>query len=516
MPQATTEFTGARGDATRRRRDRLRGAAALLLPVLASAQTNPSFEQVDAAGSPVGWELPETGGVVLDTTLAAAGTRSLRFEHAMPDSRSRVTQRLAAPALPGNRLRLRARVRSEDFAGDAGLWMRIDAADGMLYVDGSGGRRGLGDASEWALVELEAPRFEEATVLTIGASVEGRGTVWFDDFALDAASTPPQDPSPRVQAFLDEAMDVLERHAWRRQAVAWDRLRAEVSAQAAGATRTEDAYLALRYALGRLGDRHSYFMTPRQVTSLDAAPVSNARTRRPPRAPHGERLAEGVSYLWLPGFAGGSHAAQVEFAERVQSLIEALDGEARCGWVLDLRDNQGGNLWPMLVGVGPLLGDGEAGAAVYPDGREQSYWYRAGRAGLGDFVQLRVPDPYEPLHPPRRIALLLGAETASSAESLALAFAGNPRVRSFGAATRGLATATRNFGLSDGSALVLAVAASRGTRGTMVAGPVLPDQAVDSESGGLPLAGQPIVRVALGWLTADACTDAIGVSSNGS
>src|SRR5690606_7638415 len=100
-----------------------------------------------------------------------------------------------------------------------------------------------------------------------------------------------------------------------------------------------------------------------------------------------------------------------------------------CGWIIDLRRNSGGNLWPMLLGVGPLVGDGDAGAAVYPDGRRVPFWYRDGRVGLGDYVQLRVTRPYRLRRRDPYLAVLLGERTASSGEILAGAFRGSPKHR---------------------------------------------------------------------------------------
>src|SRR5690606_26718511 len=124
---------------------------------------------------------------------------------------------------------------------------------------------------------------------------------------------------------------------------------------------------------------------PDRAEALGRAPVSNARTGRPPIPAEGRRLPGGVAYLTIPGFAGGTHMQQVEFAESLQSLIGSLDDESAgaCGWIVDLRRNSGGNLWPMVLGVGPLLGDGDAVLADYPDGRRETVWYREGKAGLG-------------------------------------------------------------------------------------------------------------------------------------
>jgi C-terminal processing protease CtpA/Prc len=212
-----------------------------------------------------------------------------------------------------------------------------------------------------------------------------------------------------------------------------------------------------------------------------------------------------VAYLAVPGFAGGAPAAQVEFAESIKNLIQQHDSEASCGWIVDLRQNGGGNLWPMLAGVGALLGNGAVGASVYPDGRRVSVWYRDGQAGFGDYVQLRVNDVYRPPRLPA-VAVLTGPGTGSSAEVLALAFRGRPGARSFGAPTAGVSTGTRTFALADGAALILAVAATSDRLGRVYSGPLDPDEAVVGETTARAPTADPLVATAQRWLSAnDVC-----------
>jgi C-terminal processing protease CtpA/Prc len=77
----------------------------------------------------------------------------------------------------------------------------------------------------------------------------------------------------------------------------------------------------------------------------------------------------------------------------------------------------------MLAGLGPLLGEGELAASVYPDGRRVGVWHRDGQAGFGDYTQLRVRAPYR-VRAEVPAAVLLGPSTASSAEVLAVALLG--------------------------------------------------------------------------------------------
>jgi C-terminal processing protease CtpA/Prc len=161
----------------------------------------------------------------------------------------------------------------------------------------------------------------------------------------------------------------------------------------------------------------------------------------------------------------------------------------------------------MLAGLGPLLGDGELVASVYPDGRRLGVWYRDGQAGFGEYTQLRVRAPYR-LRLPAPVAVLVGGGTASSAEVLAVALRGRPDSRSFGAPTRGLSAGNRTFPLADGASLVLTVAATSDAAGRVLEGPLVPDQlvAANRDADGARGPADAPLEAALEWLMArDAC-----------
>ena len=496
-------------------------AMAALASANANAQHNLSFEVVEHGTSlPQGWNLSRTDDrvtlrVAVDSAVAHEGTRSLQLARLAEGGIARVTQRMALP--PGAvapsavmRVRLSGYVRSEDVAfDDAALWLRIDGPRGFLAVDS----RGAGEAPAtaqpgWRLLTIQAPLPADAEEISFGALLRSVGTAWFDDLGLEMldARTFPL-PSAAVRRYVAAALDIMEEHSLNTNAIEWSGFRAATLDQARGALTTTDAHLALRYALRNLGDYHSYLVTPQAAAALSIAPVANARTGRSAIEPRGAALDGGVAYLSVPGFAGGTPVQQVAFADRVQNLIRKNEPAASCGWILDLRDNGGGNLWPMLAGVGPLLGDGEAGASVYPDGRRVPFWYSDGKAGFGDYVQLRVSGaPHRLAQASPRTAVLIGSETASSGEVLAMALRARDGALTFGAPTRGLSTGNRTFPLADGAAIVLTVAATSDRAGRVIRGAIEPDHAVAGGSRG----GQAVIDAASAWLQ-EPCSERLDV-----
>ena len=117
-------------------------------------------------------------------------------------------------------------------------------------------------------------------------------------------------------------------------------------------------------------------------------------------------------------------------------------------------------MWPMLAGLGPLLGEGVCGAFHNAGGTKMSWFYRgrkAGYEGSEDWSYPKVADtPYQVQGNPR-VAVLIDGETASSGEAAAIAFRGRPHTRFFGEHTLGASTNNTNFLLPDGANMILTV-----------------------------------------------------------
>ena len=83
-------------------------------------------------------------------------------------------------------------------------------------------------------------------------------------------------------------------------------------------------------------------------------------------------LPAGVGYVRVAGNSG-SPLSPLQLADQLQAAVQAQDRDGLVGWIVDLRQNGGGNMWPMLAGIGPVLGDGTAGSFVFPEGMTTPY-----------------------------------------------------------------------------------------------------------------------------------------------
>jgi carboxyl-terminal processing protease len=254
-----------------------------------------------------------------------------------------------------------------------------------------------------------------------------------------------------ARAFVEEVLGLMQANSLHRLRVNWDDLRARVLAAAATARTVEDTKSALGIALQALGDRHSSIRDAEGGLWLFAGgQTCGSSTRTQPAVP------ADVGYVWVRSFAGSSDSAPATtYAEGMQAEIARQDREDLAGWVVDIRANGGGNMWPMIAGLGPILGEGPLGYFISPTGTETIWEYRDGASISGTFAVSTVSPPYRLKRQAPRVAVLSDNRIASSGEATLIAFIRRPNTRSFGQATCGLSTANSTYPLSDGATFTL-------------------------------------------------------------
>ena len=339
--------------------------------------------------------------------------------------------------------------------------------------------------------------------------------------AASLAQSPTKaDPASEPIAYLNRALDEMQARALRRATVDWPRIRAEALARAAQAKTTVDTYDAIRFALASLGDNHSSLHLPAELLNLESqrkarnssgAPAAQRRPASPFTGryePEGriETFAEKPFALVVLTKCFPENDRQfVRFETSVQRVVRDLDRSHPAGWVVDLRGNVGGNMWPMLAGIGPLLGEGDRlGEFFTVDGH--SVWrYRNGVAAeIKNGTEAPYPavegTPYELAGTPN-VAVLIDRGTGSSGEAIAIAFRGRSNTRFFGDHTAGVSTVNETFALSDGASMWLTIGVQADRTGKQYLDGLGPDELI--HPGDKPLSNDedPVLQAALRWLS---------------
>lgn len=481
------------------------------------------------SGAPEGWTSsgPDPGQLAFEWASqdGGGGTRSLSIRSA--DGAAVSTFGYWAQTIPvadpsGAMYELTAQIRTD---GVAGPGVAI-ALRGDVESAGSGpaeafattqGVRLIRGSRSWRRISVGLtgipPEVDRITVYLLYLP-ETTGTVFFDNVALVTV----EETSTTARNYLNGVLDIMQANSIKRYEIEWSTFRSQTLADAAGAQTTADTYGAIRQAIRRIGDNHSFLRPPPPVASvpareisppLGAAPTQPSNDGSTPAlaSPRAELLGDRIGYVEVPAYNGGSPQANDDLATEYHRLIEGVDALGTCGWVVDLRGNTGGNMWPMVAGVGPILGEGTVGQFVDPDSVILSWFYRDGSSGIeqNTITSARSPYSVDPLPP---VAVLTDSMTASSGEATAIAFRGRPDARSFGGSTRGLSTANSGYPLGDGATLFLTVATMADRTGQVYGAELQPDELVGGPKTGDPASDLPL-RAAMEWLQAQpACAGA--------
>jgi carboxyl-terminal processing protease len=236
---------------------------------------------------------------------------------------------------------------------------------------------------------------------------------------------------------------------------------------------------------------------------FEAAPIEKAPL------PHGSLLQHGIGYVEL--FVQGPPQQQQDYADLAQQAIREAAAQGAKGWIVDLRCNRGGNMWPMIAGAGPLMGEGLIGSFIYnSDNQPPITWHYLNGAACYKKSDMEQPEavntasnPYPAFDPSvTPVAVLTSEFTGSSGEMTLVAFRGRPNTRVFGEATQGLTTAVAMHDLDDGAILGVAESVPADRTGATYDSKIQPDEEIKIDWPCYGTSDDPVIQAAVTWINA--------------
>lgn len=169
-------------------------------------------------------------------------------------------------------------------------------------------------------------------------------------------------------------------------------------------------------------------------------------------------IHEKYLYLYLPGWnfedisEANIHRLSQDLYDSIQKLKSQYSIKA---WIIDLRLNFGGNVYPMLLPLYDLLGEGmiwgfkDNKGKIISEIRLQNgvYWEKEKRMGS--------INPYGQSEINKKVAILTSPVTASSGEIVAMSFIGRKNTQIIGEKTYGATTSNEKRELPFGAFMAL-------------------------------------------------------------
>ena len=343
------------------------------------------------------------------------------------------------------------------------------------------------------------------------------------------------------KAKLDAAFERIEGKYLYPEKLAIGALRRTAYLSATGADIADDVDISIKETLRLINDAHSRYLTRGEVALLTAqsqqAAIRDAAANPPPAtvtparvdlnstaprsqavgaeeaaeslsADHfvtGKMIETGIGYLRISGFGGATYSLRRRYAVHIRDQLLALEREGAVSWVIDLRDHGGGSTPPLIAALRPLLGAGSVGYDVRADGKRMPWLYgNANEAAIGNEIYFPIKIPGTPSSPyigltSAPVAILIGAQTASAAETLVVAFKARSNTKSFGSPTAGYTTSVFDLPDADGSILAVTSGALADRNGIIYRGLLTPDEsslAINSKAN----PNDATTKLAVNWL----------------
>ncbi len=214
--------------------------------------------------------------------------------------------------------------------------------------------------------------------------------------------------------------------------------------------------------------------------------------------PEGQRLTIDtmhMGYLELPMGANDR-----DYPVRAQELIKQMDEQGVCGWIVDLRNGFGGNVWGMTAAAGPFLSEGEIGKFQGPANVWSKAWtYRDGVVREDDQVwfqtrNYKLKDANQPL------AILTSEMTVFAGQMMAIVLRAQPNTRVFGTNAPNTASFIMQNELSDGAFIYLESGRTVDRHGKVFDQSFTPDEIVPTDWTRFQY-NDPVMYAAQNWLT---------------
>ena len=310
-----------------------------------------------------------------------------------------------------------------------------------------------------------------------------------------------------VRIFIDSALNIMQHRSLFASPLNWDVIRDSTHKIAANANSYAEAAPAIQFAFNLLQDKHGWlelngvqYFNP--FVKRDNSRINEQTLKAIVRAPIKSRILEkGYAYLSIPFTNGQTREKMNAFAQQVQdSLCKVVNPNTK-GLVIDLRLNGGGNVFPMIIGIVNVLGDGSYTESVNSLGEKEGELVIKGQQiTLLDTIVVKLQKSCGDLTR-LPVVVLTGPATGSSGEQLAIILSIRKNTILLGEPTAGYTTGNNGFLLpGTDNGIVIGESYTRDKNGNVYLGEVRPAITITGGDNFMDLLQDKKIQAALQWL----------------
>lgn len=274
--------------------------------------------------------------------------------------------------------------------------------------------------------------------------------VAFGALVLSCCTLVSVNAAPTKHDNIAEILALLQQHVYTSSQLNWDSIEKEAYAVLGNPATDESERAAIKGILAATKTNHTFY---RYADTRNVIFHSDLSCRY--QAAETPTKNVELGYLVVDRFSRPSRAEAEHYIAQIAEQLQTHDSRPLKGWIIDLRSNSGGNMWPMLAALSPILGNKRLGYFVQPDGTKIQWGTYNNFSVLDNRYQYRFPSQYALRNNDVPVAVLVSNKTASSGEAVLIATRALSYVRTFGQNSCGQSTANKAYKLANGDSLLI-------------------------------------------------------------
>ena len=379
---------------------------------------------------------------------------------------------------------------------------------------------GLGNAARCSEIVIEWPsgiidKYTDISADRIAIVVESQSLRFTTDEAVPVIPAPitTQDS---ILCFLDSAFTLIRNKALYADKIDWTRDLPSFYREALSKNTFKESLIVFRRVFGKMEDAHStvwidstafkggdHLREKRRFNQELQDAYQNGEARL-----MAKRIGD-FGYIRIPYITINSQTFEAESAwsQKIQDMVCEIYSTELKGWILDLRMDGGGDMYPMITGIQQFLGEGTFGNVVRPDAVAVPWHIKDSSTWEGEQRIASLPHPCLPDLTREKVAVLVSQNTASSGEITALAFKGRPKTLFIGEKSGGLMTANYLYQMPFGEGilpmgiLLVLAEANESDRNGQIHSFIYPDVEMETGDNFTDLEKDLKVMKAIDWLS---------------
>jgi len=309
-------------------------------------------------------------------------------------------------------------------------------------------------------------------------------------------------PPRAIKDLLDTTLIIMKANAANRASVNWKAIEKQVWAQAAGVENPYQLGPLYRALFRSLNDFHgAVFIGDSMFKFQREEPEASDSIKNEWKKGvfvQTQMLKGNIGYLRVPYISFDERDKLDKKSQSLNDSLCTLLNRHVKGIVLDLRLNGGGAMYPMMLGLQQLLGEGDIGSFT---GNEAQHWIIKSNGFYLDIQLLTAIIPSCSINNKNiPVVLLIGPGTGSSGEFLAISFKGRKNTLFIGSKSAGYVTSIKGFTINNAVSLRLSTGYGKDRAGKLYDTAIEPDIYMDTPDSFNDIQHDGKVLAAVKWI----------------